>query len=180
MSIIKYLSDKSWREQVDIQIELDKKISRHTSDCMIDVIRIIICALAGMFALMPAKLFIIEHDAMQMLVAFMGPVYLAVVLYMNKFLLVEESGKRINIFTKYKYVPVNKNLLFTAKLVILTKICIRYLLVYQGINCLFGVIWYSIQGGAYWSFINLWPAAVVLAVYISECIRLRIYEGKMC
>lgn len=180
MSIIKYLSDKGWREKVDNQIVLEKKISRHTSDCMPDVIRVILCVPAGIFALMPGTAFFEELDMIQLAMMFMFFIYLAVVIYMNKFLLIEESGKRINIYTKYKNVPVEKSLLSAAKLVLLTKRCIRYMVVYQGLNLFVRVIWYIITGRVYWSLLNLWPAAVVLVVYISECIRLRLYEAKMC
>ncbi|MDO5402901.1 MAG: hypothetical protein Q4F11_05620 [Eubacteriales bacterium] len=179
MKIAKYLMNREWKAEVDRQIMLEKKITRHISEYYVGIFIGLCSVFAALAAIVPGDVMYYKKEGL-FLVLFVFTEGASIALYVNSFLQVMENGRRVNIFTKYKNVPVNINLLITAKLVLLTKRSFICAAIYQGINFFVRLAWFSLTGSRHWSVLNLWPMAAVSIIYIAEYLRITVYAGRCC
>ena len=180
MNLLKYMVNRQWKAKVDGQLILDKKIAGQKTIYEEQMPVALFGVFAALCCIVPGTLVFIAGEDKTPLIGYILFVWYSVYLYNNRFLKVIENGKKVNVFNKYAYVPVDRAVLIGAKIVRLTKRCILYILIFQGVNLLARMIWASVANYTItWSILNLWPAAVIALVYLMEYVRIRICAMKI-
>lgn len=145
----------------DNKMEYDLMVGECTSDSMIRVVNNILLFPAGLIAMAPIGT---EDGILPIYGFFLMLVWFIVDMYMKMFLTVSENGKQVNIFTKYRMVPVSRKTLVSGKVALLNRFMLRCWVAFQGLQLLVRLL----PGIEFFRWEALLPSMVLLLIYIAE------------
>ena len=78
---------------------------------------------------------------------------------------VKENGKRVNIFRKYKYIPIDFKLLRRAKIYVVCKILALPIIISQGVSLMIRIVDPDKDGGSILE-VNVWLPVIMGVLFI--------------
>ena len=161
----------AWKKQVQKQMELEELIVRHTTDAMKRIAAVMLMVFAGLMAIVPFNNW--EWDFSPIVTAgFLILFEMGVAFYFKGNLFILENGRNVNVFTKYRMVPVDLKLLVAAKTTCIRNLCLKCTIIYQTINLIVRCAVYIPGGQWSWNLWILWPSVIVWLVFLLEYVQI--------